>query len=185
MSQVSVIFVKGDNRFTVDRLISNVTQGDYVHVAIKFKWGIVESLGVPEPGCILPGVRVSPLDKYDNANVHTINIRLSDPPAAEQMAKSLIGTLYSYIGCIEGGLYNRFGIQIHGCISTILNWIIRQIAKLPVPIDTGNWTMNCSETVARILKAGGLDVLPGVDADCITPMDLYQSLAARAAKNKR
>jgi hypothetical protein len=59
-------------------------------------------------------------------------------------------------------------------ITKAINVLTIKALGLPVNIDTGEWTMNCSETVSRVVRAGGVNVLPGVDADCITPMDLVR-----------
>ncbi len=170
---LTIIFVRGDPENIIDRTIETFSKGDYCHVAIKFPWGIVESLGVPELG-FMPGVRLSPINKYDDANILAIDIKMPDQVAAERKAQNLIGRLYSYIGCFEGGTYDITGIKLHPWIVKILNWFLTRFLGVPLSIDTGEWTMNCSETVTRILRAGGLEVLPGVDADCITPMDLVR-----------
>jgi hypothetical protein len=66
----------------------------------------------------------------------------------------------------------------------MINILITKFLHIPVKLSSGELTMNCSETVTRILRAGGLNVLPGVNADCVTPMDLYRYLAADTVKNK-
>ena len=40
----------------------------------------------------------------------------------------------------------------------------------------GENTMHCSETVTRILRAGGLQVCPGLQADEVSPVLLYEDL---------
>lgn len=170
---LTIIFVRGDPENIIDRTIETFSKGDYCHVAIKFSWGIVESLGVPELG-FMPGVRMSPINKYDGADILATDIELPDQVAAERKAQNLIGRFYSYIGCLEGGTYDTIGIKLHPWIVKIINWFLTRFFSVSLGGDTGEWTMNCSETVTRILRAGGLEVLPGVDADCITPMDLVR-----------
>jgi len=170
---LTIIFVRGDPGNIIDRTIETFSKGEYCHVAIKFPWGIVESLGELELG-FMPGVRMSPINKYDGADILAIDIKVPDQVAAERKAQSLIGRLYSYIGCLEGGTYDITGVKLHPWIVKIFNWFFTKFLGVALNIDTGKWTMNCSETVTRILRAGGLEVLPSVDADCITPMDLVR-----------
>lgn len=168
---ITLIFVRGDQASMIDRTIETFSRGDFCHVAVKFPWGIVEALGVPEKGYI-PGVRLSPTNKYDGKEGLTINLALPDQVAAEQEARKLLGRFYSYIGCLEGGIYDISGIRLQPWINKISTWLLTRLFGMTLAVNVGKWSMNCSETVTRIIRAGGLNVLPGVDADCITPMDL-------------
>lgn len=170
---LTLIFVREDPENIIDRTIAAFSKGEYCHVAIQFPWGIVESLGIPGMG-LLPGVRVSSTDKYDGANILSIDVDLPNQAAAEQKARRLIGKFYSYIGCFEGGAFDLTGMNLHSWIGKVFNWIVAKCLGVPIKIDTGEWTMNCSETATRIIRAGGLEILPGVDADCVTPMDLVR-----------
>jgi hypothetical protein len=175
MAKVTVIFVGGNE--LVDKVIEGVTHGTCSHVAIQILGGVLESQGVPDKGDRYPGVHLHALDKYDNNQyAKFVEVEVPNLSAAERTAKRLLGKFYSYIGCIEGGVYDLFGIQLHPWIAKYINLLIVKFFRLPVNLDTGEWTMNCSETVTRILRAGGLSVLPGVDADCITPEDLLVAL---------
>ena len=51
----------------------------------------------------------------------------------------------------------------------------REVTDQQIP-GVGEVTVNCSEAVCRILRAGGVDVLPGVYADCVTPANLLKAL---------
>ena len=176
---VKVIFTSGDS--FVDNTIENITRGDYSHVAIQILGGTVESLGIPDDGDKYPGVHLHNLHKYDNQDgVYIIEVNLQNQKVAEDKARELLGKFYSYIGCVEGGIYNIFGIRMHKWIVKLINMALTRFLHFPINIDTGEWTMNCSETVTRILRAGGLLVCEGVDADEVTPMDLYRELT----KNK-
>ncbi|MBP2652167.1 MAG: hypothetical protein H6Q74_2992 [Firmicutes bacterium] len=53
--------------------------------------------------------------------------------------------------------------------------VSERLQALQLPGD-GEVTVNCSEAVCRILRCGGLDILPGVYADGVTPAAL-QGLA--------
>ncbi|SEP36904.1 hypothetical protein [Propionispora vibrioides] len=170
---VTLIFVRGDPVSMIDRTIEAVSQGDFCHVAVQFAWGIVEALGVPERGFV-PGVRLSPTDKYDGKAVATMKLALPEEAAAEQEARRLLGRLYSYIGCLEGGIYDLTGIRLQPWLNKLSDWLQIRLFGTVLPVDIGTWSMNCSETAARIIRAGGINVLPGVEADCITPMDLIR-----------
>jgi hypothetical protein len=152
----AVIFVRGSKGNTVDRVIDDVSRGEFSHVAIKILDSIVEALGEPDLGDKYPGVWAHNPEKYDGADVEVVPVELPDLPSAEAEARSLIGTFYGYTDCIRGGLYDLTGVTLQG----------------------NKFTANCSETVTRILRAGGLDVLPGVPPDCITPNDLYRAVTA-------
>ncbi|MBU2700435.1 hypothetical protein Ga0466249_001527 [Sporomusaceae bacterium BoRhaA] len=183
MAKVSIIFVHGDT--FIDKSIDDITNGKYSHTAIKILGGVLEALGMPDDGDKYPGIHLHDLGKYDNKPyVEFVSVELPDLAAAENEARNMIGMFYSYIGCIEGGTYDLFGINLRPWFNKIINILITKFFHIPVNLSTGKWTMNCSETVTRILRAGGLNVLPGVDADCVTPMDLYRYLTAGAVKNK-
>lgn len=170
---ITLIFVRGDPASMIDRTIEAFSQGDFCHVAVRFSWGIVEALGVPERG-FMPGVRLSPVDKYDGKAVVTIKLALPEEAAAEQEARRLLGRLYSYIGCLEGGVYDMTGIRLQPWLNKFSDWLQTRLFGTVLPVDVGKWSMNCSETAARIIRAGGINILPGVEADCITPMDLIR-----------
>ena len=85
-----------------------------------------------------------------------IRVDIPDLGAAEAKAKHLLNTSYGLLtDCVEGAVHDLTGIVLPG---------------------NGEKTVNCSETVTRILRAGGLDALPGHEADSVTPGDLYREL---------
>lgn len=175
INSFTVVFVGGDS--FVDDTIETITKGNFSHTAIQILDGTLESLGIPDDGDRYPGVHLHDIRKYDNdPDAVFVKVILPNPEGAIKKAKELNGKFYSYIGCIEGGAYDIFGINIHPWIIKLANLGIFRLFGIPTNVDTGEWTMNCSETVSRILRAGGLNVCPGVDADCITPMDLYREL---------
>ncbi|MDF2523192.1 MAG: hypothetical protein K0R31_833 [Clostridiales bacterium] len=178
MSKVTVIFVGGSK--LIDTVIETVTHGTCSHTAIKILGGVLESQGIPDVGDTYPGVHLHTDGKYNNnAYAQFVDVDLPDLVAAEKKAQSLLGKFYSYIGCIEGVSYDIFGINLHPIINKFINLLIVKYLKIPINLNTGEWTMDCSETVTRILRAGGLDVLPSVDADCITPEDLLKALTGK------
>lgn len=154
MTKVTVIFVSGTS--IVDKVIDAVSHGKYSHVAIKILNGVVEALGVKDQGDKYPGTWIHDASKYDNnPDAIFIDVDLPDIDRAATEASTLIGKPYGYIDCINGGVYDLTGYQL--------------------PADKGI-TENCSETITRILRAGGFNILPDVTADCITPNTLARAM---------
>ena len=160
MAKVKVFFVRAAPYSFVDEAISVFSKGKYIHTAIEILGGTLESLGEvvqDESGNdIPPGVRLSPLGKYDNRkDVLPKIVEVPDLAGAEAVARKLIGTPYGYIDCAEGGMFDQTGIA------------------LP---DDGWLTADCSKTVALVLRGGGVDILPGIPAGDLTPMDDLNAL---------
>jgi hypothetical protein len=65
---VKIIFVPGEDNL-VDNIISTVSNGKYVHVAIEILGGILEAMGEKEPGDKYPGVWLHDIHKYDEGTV--------------------------------------------------------------------------------------------------------------------
>ncbi|MBP2643785.1 MAG: hypothetical protein H6Q67_1672 [Firmicutes bacterium] len=122
---------------------------DPSHSAIFMLGGILEALD--------NGFVKSPLNAYEGRKTTVITVKVPDMEAAEVEAGKLLGTPYGYIDCVNGGLHDLTGANIPG---------------------DGELTVDCSEAVTRILRAGGLDILPGLYADCVTPADLLEALTA-------
>jgi hypothetical protein len=155
MAKVQVIFVRGENNL-VDNAIVAATGGPFVHVAIKVPCvGLIESLGKGGPGILPPCVRISSWRKYTNANVKIIEIDLPNIEAAQAEAEKLIGRPYGYIEDLTTGLRDILGINYPG---------------------DGDITDHCSETVARILRSGGQNILPGTAPDNMSPEDEEKAL---------
>lgn len=146
MATVKVIFIHGDNYLS--KAIQTATHGEWAHVGIEILGGMLEAL-------FDTGVTVSPLDKYADFKTECINVDLPDLEGAEQEATKLLGTSYGFKNFTGGGLHDIIGINISG---------------------DGEKTVDCSEAVARILRAGGNNVLPNIAADNLTPNDLYKAL---------
>jgi len=148
MPRVKVLFTAGHN--IIGDTVEFLTHSRWAHASIFILGGIVEAIS--------PAVILSAADKYDGVEQELIEIELSDLAAAEIEAQALIGIPYGLItDCLDGGLNDLIGYQAKG---------------------NGTKTVNCSETVTRIIRAGGLNVLPGIPPDCITPEVLYQALLA-------
>ena len=147
--KVDVLFVAGHN--AVGNLVELSTESKWAHAAIYMLGGIVEA--------VQPEVTVSKLNIYDSyapedKEIITIEVPLYEQAASK--ANSLLGTKYGlFTDCLTGGIHDVLGIEGTG---------------------NGEITVNCSETVTRILRAGGVDVLTDHVPDAVTPEDLYQSL---------
>ena len=157
---VKLIFVHGEGT-EVDKTIEYFSNGDYVHVAVALPslGYIVESLGTLEKDLegndIVPGVRKSDINKYDGANVIIKELTVPNIEGSEAEANKLLGTFYGYSDCVDGGVYDRTGIELKG---------------------DGELTVDCSECATRVVREGGINVLPNLRADCVTPMRLLNSL---------
>lgn len=155
MATVTLVFVGGNS--TVDKVIQEFSHGDVTHAAIKILGSVCEAKGMKEETDLYPGFWPHDPVKYDqDADAHMVVVDVPDLAGAEAEARRLIGTPYGYIDCVRGGTYDNTGIQIPG----------------------NDLTVNCSEAVTRILRAGGWQILNGVEADCVTPVDLYKAVAA-------
>lgn len=153
VAKVTVIFLTGDA--LIDEVIDVFSHGKFSHVALKINNRIIEALGMKKPKDQYPGVWFRDPDEYDDdPNATRIDVDLPNIDAAEQEAEKLKGTHYGYTDCVFGGIYDNTGLKIPG----------------------NELTANCSETVTRILRAGGFNILPNVPADDITPNDLAKGL---------
>ena len=156
MTAVKVGFAGGDS--LLDRAIQKISGGDYAdvtHAFIVLFSSIAEAEGVKEYSDPYPGFWLHPPDKYQNSlHVKVLEIDLPDIPAAECEARQLLGTPYSYHGCLEAAA---------------------KLVGLDLPTD-GERTVMCSEAITRILRAGGLPVCPGYQADMVTPVMLWEDL---------
>jgi hypothetical protein len=154
MSNLTVIFCHG--RAWYSKIIEQVENGPYSHVAGLILNSTLESEGVKEYSDPYPGVWLHPPDKYkDGQDATFVIVDVPNLAAAEDEARKLIGSVYGYVDCVNGGIEELFGKQL--------------------PCD-GTLTMNCSETWARILRTGELNVLPDLEPDSITPQMLYEAL---------
>ena len=157
MTAVRVGFVGGDS--WLDRAIEGISGSQYAdisHAYIHLLGSIVEAEGVKQYSDPYPGVWLHPPDKYDgDPHAKCVIVDLPDIEAAQAKARELIGTLYGYTDCIVTATKFLTGHNIFA---------------------GGENTMHCSETVTRILRAGGLQVCPGLQADEVSPVLLYEDL---------
>jgi len=149
--KVNVLFYYGNN--WIGKIIDTVEgKGkDPSHTGIFMFGYLLEAM---EHGFI-----ESPVDEYKDCDTKIITVDVPSLQAAEVKAQELLGKPYGYIDCLSGGLHDLTGKNILG---------------------DGEITVNCSEAVCRILRAGGLDILPGVYADDVTPADLLKALGPLA-----
>jgi len=149
--KVNVLFYFGDN--LIGKVI-DVVEGkgkDPSHTGIFMFGKLLEAM--PD------GFIESPATTYDGLDTKIITVDVPNMEAAEDKAKKLLGKPYGYIDCVNGGLHDLTGKNVPG---------------------DGEITVNCSEAVTRILRAGGLDILPGLYADNVTPADLLKALEVAA-----
>ena len=152
MAKLTLMFYKGAGGGIVDTVIDAVEGGIYSHVAVLILGGTLEALGVKDPADLYSGTWLHPADKYTNdPRAVFVDVDIPDMTGAETVARSLIGSPYGYVSCVEGGLRDLTGI----CMESI-----------------GPFTNDCSEVATRVLRGGGLDVLPGIPPGDITPWKL-------------
>lgn len=78
-------------------------------------------------------------------------------------------------GNVRGALQDA-GWSLKQCLTWVKNQLgLQNMFGVQMP-GNGELTANCSETVARILRAGGRQVLPDQAADSVTPMALMRAL---------
>ena len=156
MAMVRVGFAGGTT--LIDQAIQAVSGGDYADITHAFIFlldSIAEAEGIKEYDDIYPGFWLHPPDKYDgDPHVKIIELDVPDLAAAQNETRRLLGTPYSYHGCLEAAA---------------------KLTGLDLPVD-GECTVMCSEAVTRILRAGGLCVCPDSLADDVTPVMLYEDL---------
>lgn len=152
--KAGIIFVK--SKGWLGRLISWITKSPYTHVAIRSQRGyIVESIGEAVNGRY-PGVWCYPPNKYNDKNSVTVWVDVPNIKKAEDYLCSVIGKFYGYPDLISGGVYALTGIDIPG---------------------NGEKTMDCSELGTRYLRNAELDILPGINADSVSPGLLYKAIS--------
>lgn len=156
MTAIRVGFAGGTT--VIDKAIQAVSGGDYAditHVFIFLLDSIAEAEGIKEYDDLYPGFWLHPLEKYnDDQHVKIIELDVPDLAAAQEETRRLLGTPYSYHGCLEAAA---------------------KLTGLDLPVD-GEFTVMCSEAVTRILRAGGLCICPDSLADDVTPVMLYEDL---------
>ena len=160
MAKVRVGFVGGDT--VIDKVIEGASGSQYADISHTFIYllnSIVEAEGVKQYADPYPGVWLHPPAKYDgDSHAKFIDVDVPDVPAAESKARELIGTLYGYVDCLAT--------------------VSKFLADCNL-IPGSDRTMHCSETVTRILRAGGVSVCPELQADEVSPVLLYEDLLQR------
>lgn len=153
MDKLTLIFVGGNS--PIDNLIERVSKGDVSHVACLLFDSVFESTGIKEEQDPYPGIWLHNPHKYGtNPYAKFIQVEIPDKPALNKMARALLGTPYSYLACFKTWMYDRFRVKL---------------------FDTSA-TMHCSETITRLLRAGGVSVLPDLEPGSIDPYRLYKAV---------
>ena len=154
MDKIVVGFVGGNKN--LDRAIkyfSDSEEYDITHAFTMILNSTCESRGIKEKSDPYAGVWLHDPDKFCNdITARFIEIDIPNIHNAERMARFLIGSAYGFSSCLAFFLKKVFGINFpdnkHSC--------------------------NCSETQALILRAGGLDVYPNMQANEISPLQMFQ-----------
>lgn len=159
--KITLIFCSGDAWYS--DIIKAVERGTYTHVAGLILGSTLEASGICGEHDRYPGVWLrTPSEYTDGAKCKFVTLQIESLAAAEEKARELLGTPYSFHGCIEAGLEMLFNLQ--------------------PPVD-GELTMMCSETWTRILEAAGPIgfTLPDFKADFVAPQRLYDAVIGGAA----
>jgi hypothetical protein len=156
MGEITLIFVA--TKGIIGNIIRKVTRGKFSHVAGLMFNSTLEAYGWKLEDDPYPGVWLHSPWRYSlrDPNVVFVDVEIPDIKGAEFEARRLIGAPYGYIDLLAAGIYNLFRIDLR---------------------TSGRHISICSEVWVRILRAGGVEVLPGVEADAIAPMDLYRTLS--------
>ncbi len=153
MSTLTLIFV-GGNSF-VDKAIEKVSDGEISHTACFLFDSTYESTGEKEEYDLYSGVWLHSPNKYTgNPDAKFIQVEVPYFDALQEEARRLLGTPYGYAQCLRTGIFDILGMQP------------------PSP----EWTMHCSGTITRLLRAGGMNVLPDIQPGCIDPSRLYRAV---------
>ena len=142
-------------------IIKDVTGGEWCNIShaylYDFMGGVYEAMGVKLDNDLYAGVWVHPnssRDITDKSLNRLVSIEVPNMQAALEKAQELLGTPYGYTDCVSAAVFLATGEQI----------------------GDGEATCMCSETVTRILRAGGVSILPDLKADVINPAMLYKEL---------
>lgn len=161
IAQVDIGFVGGDTWIDdVIKFFSNSYSENITHSFAIVYGRPFEAEGIKEEGTRYPGAWFTPNRyKYFNEKfkglVKYIRIEIPDLEAFEDKAVALQGTLYGYSDCLAAEYKKLTGNDA---------------------LVDGETTVMCSETVSLLLRAGGLDILPNLQADQIMPVVLYHEL---------
>ncbi|MBP2654270.1 MAG: hypothetical protein H6Q73_1839 [Firmicutes bacterium] len=148
MSKVKVLFAFSDG-LEIDRLVDWGEGGGDLpcHTGIFLNGYIYEALK--------QGFVKSSENSYDGRRIKILEVDVPNIEEAEAEAEKLLGTPYGWKACLDGGLHDVLGVTVPG---------------------DGEKTVDCSESVTRILQAGGLDIFRDFSADNVTPADLLKKL---------
>jgi len=148
-------FVDGVIETASNALADNISHAFSILPDKKGNLRTWEAEGTNKDGDRYPGFWDHDVNKWQaDVCAKFVQIDVQNYEDGVQLAWKLRGTIYGYVDCIEGGIYELTGFSVP---------------------DTA-LTMDCSEASARILRAMGINVLPGLKAGSITPERLYKEL---------
>lgn len=156
MPKVTFITVGGNT--IVDRAIQSASDGEtdnVTHIAMGLGGHTWEALGIKEEGDQYPGFWAHHPEKYvGNPDAKFIAIEVPDLTAILRKAEELKGTPYGLDDCVQGGVYEKTGLETP---------------------DT-SLTMDCSEAGTRCLRTV-VNVLPDIKwAGNVVPERFYRYL---------
>jgi hypothetical protein len=165
LPSVIVGFVGGTDR--IDGLIETVTDAlkeNISHTFLIISNDLYESTGCKEDGDPYAGVwkREGKADKYDNnPYAKFIELEFDEIDSIKEVAEHYIGTRYGHFDCVRGGWYDLTGQQL----------------------PDNDLFMDCSEYVTRDLRAKIQNLLPNIEAGCVTPIHLYKEILDKYMDN--
>lgn len=147
------------------KIIESVSDGLDINISHAFIYdrGLVwEATGIKEDHDLYSGFWPHDIKKYvGNPAVRYVLVPLPDITAARTEILRLVGTPYGGGDCFRAGVYALSGIQI----------------------PDNKAFVDCSESDVRAIRAGGMVILPDLEAGCIAPASLYKALIAAGCQD--
>lgn len=160
MDTVTIIACRGSAWYS--DIIKMAEHGQYTHIAGLILDSTLESQGIKDVGDKYPGVWLHPPSKYiDGQDCKFIAVGVKNLDAMKDKAREILGTPYSFHGCIEAGLEMLFDLK---------------------PPTDGELTMMCSETWDVLLRVGEPIncTLPDFKPDFVAPQRLFDAISQGA-----
>lgn len=149
--------IAGTGNTWYDEIIKYVERGKITHIAGLLLNSTFEALGVKEGSDKYAGTWLHSPTKYKDGNdCEFITLRIKDLSVVEERARNLLGTPYSFHGCVSAGLLMKFNLK--------------------TPVD-GSLTTMCAENYNIILANQLIDCnLPDFKPDFVAPQRFYDAI---------